>query len=102
METCDFSLKHKYSAKMNVSSWRKMADFIAQRTQATQKIQAAATADSNQLESLLLSSLAADDSGPPHVNYCPEQPLAASTPRATATPVIKIQPQTPTTRLFQV
>ena len=60
---------------MNASSWRKAADLIAQQTQATQQIQAAATADSNQLESLLLSSLAADDSDPPQVNYSPEQPL---------------------------
>ena len=44
-------------------------------TQATQQILAAATADSNQLESLLLNSLAADDSSPPQVNYGPEQPL---------------------------
>ena len=77
---------------MNASSWRKAADFIAQGTQATQKIQAAATADSYQLESLPLSSLAADDSGPPQVNYSPEHLLAASTPRATTTPVREIQP----------
>ena len=54
-----------------------------------------ATADSNQLESLPLSSLAADDSGPPQVNYSPEQPLAVSTPRATTTPVGEIQPTDP-------
>ena len=36
---------------MNAFSWRKAADLIAQQTQATQQIQAAATADSNQLES---------------------------------------------------
>ena len=70
---------------MNVSSWRKAAHLIAQGTQAT--------ADSNQLESLPLSSLAADDSSPPQVNYDPEQPLAASTPRATTTPVGEIQPR---------
>ena len=70
-------------------------DFIAQQTQATQQIQAAATADSNQLESFPLNSLAADDSGPPQVNYGPEQPLAASTPRATTTPVREIQPTDP-------
>ena len=87
----DISLKCEYCAKMNASSWRKAADLIAQRTQATQQIQAAATADSSQLESLLLSSLAADDSGPPQVNYGSEQPLAASTPRAITTPVGRIQ-----------
>ena len=70
-------------------------DLIAQQTQATQQIQAVATADSDQLESLPLSSLAADDSGPPQVNYSPEQPLTASTPRATTTPVGEIQPTDP-------
>ena len=53
---------------MNAPSWKKAADLITQGTQATQQIQAVATADSSQLESLLLSSLAADDSGPPQVN----------------------------------
>ena len=91
----DISLKCKYCAKMNASSWRKAADLIAQGTQATQQIQAAATADSNQLDSLLLSSLAANDSGPPRVNYGPEQPLTASTPRATTTPVGEMQPTDP-------
>ena len=88
----DISLKCKYCAKVNTSSWRKAADLIAQGTQATQQIQAAATADSSQLESLLLSSLAADDSGPPQVNYGSEQPLTASTPRVITAPVGEIQP----------
>ena len=88
----DISLKCKYCAKMNASSWRKAVDLNTQGTQVTQQIQAAATADSNQLESLLLSSLAADDSSPPQVNYGSEQPLAASTPRAITTPVGEIQP----------
>ena len=83
---------------MNASSWRKAVDLIAQGTQANQQIQAAATADSNQLESLPLSSLAADDSGPPQVNYSPAQPLAASTPRTITTPVGEIQPQIPAAR----
>ena len=61
-------------------------------TQATQQIQAVATADSSQLESLPLSSLAADDSSPPQVNYGTEQPLTASTPRAITTPAGEIQP----------
>ena len=88
----DISLKCKYCAKMNASSWRKAVDLIAQGTQATQPIQAVATADSSKLESLPLSSLADDDSGPPQVNYGIEQPLAASTPRAITTPVGEIQP----------
>ena len=78
--------------KMNASSWRKAADLIAQGTQAIQQIQAAATADSSQLESFPLSSLAADDSGPPQVNYSTEQSLTASTPRATSTSKGEIQP----------
>ena len=78
--------------KMNASSWRKAADLITQGTQANQQIQAAATADSHQLESSSLSSLAADDSGPPQVNYGTEQPLAVSTPRATSTSKGEIQP----------
>ena len=89
---------------MNASSWRKAADLIAQGTQATQQIQAVATADSSKLESLLLSSLAANDSSPPQVNYGSEQPLAASTPRAIMTPAgeERYSQQTHTTRLFQV
>ena len=77
---------------MNASSWRKAVDLIAQGTQATQQIQAVATADSSKLESLLLISLAANDSSPPQVNYGSEQPLTASTPRAITTPVGEIQP----------
>ena len=72
-------------AKMNASSWRKAVDLIAQGTQANQQVQTAATAESSQLESLPLSALSADDSGPLQVNYGTEQPLAASTPRANLT-----------------
>ena len=80
---------------MNASSWREAADLIAQQTQATQQIQAAATADSNQLESLLLNSLAANDSSPPQVNYNPEQPLA-SVHQGQLQPLLeKYNPQTP-------
>ena len=77
--------------KMNASSWGKAADLVAQGTQANQQIQAAATVDCSQLESFSLSSLAADDSGPPQVNYGTEQPLIVSTPRATSTSAQEIQ-----------
>ena len=70
---------------MNASSWRKAADLIAQGNQANQHVHAAATAGSSQLESFSLSSLAANDSGPPNMNYDTEQPLAVSTPRASST-----------------
>ena len=76
---------HVLYVKMNASSWRKAADLVAQGTQANQQVQVAATAKSSQLESFLLSSLAANDSGPPQVNYDTEQPLAVSTPRASST-----------------
>ena len=70
---------------MNASCWRKAADLVAQGTQANQQVQAAATADSSQLESFPLSALSANNSSPPHMNYGTEQPLAASTPRANST-----------------
>ena len=76
---------------MNASSWRKAADLIAQGTQANQQVQAAATADSSQLESFALSSLSANDSSPPQVNYGTEQPLAVSTPRASSPSTREIQ-----------
>ena len=76
---------------MNASSWRKAADLISQGTQANQQVQAAATADTSQLESFPLSVLSADDSGPPQVNYGTEQPLAASTPRANLTSIRETQ-----------
>ena len=81
---------------MNTSSWRKAADLVAQGTQANQQVQAVTTAESNQLESLSLSTLSADDSGPPQVTYGTEQPLAASTPRATSTSI----PETQTTDTY--
>ena len=46
----------------------------------------------SQLGSFSLSSLAANDSGPPQVNYGTEQPLTASTPRATQASAGEIQP----------
>ena len=48
-------------------------------------------AESNQLESLQLSALSADDSGPPQVTYGTEQPLVACTPRATSMSIPETQ-----------
>ena len=76
---------------MNASSWRKAADLVAQGTQANQPVQAVAMAEFNQLESLPLSALSADDSGPPQVTYGTEQPLTASTLRATLTSIPEMQ-----------
>ena len=82
---------------MNASSWRKAADLVAQGTQANQQLRAAAMAESNQLESLPLSALSADDSGPLQVTYRTEQPLTASTSRATSTSI----PETQTTDTYR-
>ena len=72
-------------------------DLVAQRTQANQQVQAVAIAESNQLESLPLSALSADDSSPPQVTYGTEQPLTTSTPRATLTSI----PETQTTDTYR-
>ena len=59
---------------MNASSCRKAVDLVAQGTQANQQVQAAATAESNQLESLPLSTLSANDSSLPQVTYVQNNP----------------------------
>ena len=83
---------------MNASSWRKAADLVAQVTPDNPQIQAAAMAELKQLESLPLSALSANDSGPPQVIYDSQQPLASSTPRATSTST----PETPTETYCQI
>ena len=49
---------------------------------------AAATTESQNLQSLLLSALSIDDSRLPQVTYEPQQPIAISTPWATDNPEI--------------
>ena len=83
---------------MNASSWRKAADLVAQVTPANPHVQAAATVESKQLESLPLSALSADDSGPPQVTYDSQQPIATSTPWATLTSTS----ETPTETYHQI
>ena len=70
---------------MNASSWRKAVDLVAQVTTDNPQVQAATMTESKQLESLPLSALSVDDSGPPQVNYDSQQPIASSTPWATST-----------------
>ena len=70
---------------MNASSWKKAADLVANVTPANPQEQTAAMADSQQLQSLPLSALSIDDSGPPQVTYDSQQPIATSTPRAALT-----------------
>ena len=48
--------------------------------------------ESQQLESLPLSALLVDDSGPTQVTYDSQQPIATSTPKATST----VTSETPT------
>ena len=70
---------------MNAFSWRKAADLVAHVTIDISQVQAAAMTESKQLESLPLSALSVDDSGPPQVTYDSQQPIASSTPWATST-----------------
>ena len=70
---------------MNASSWKKAADIVAKVTPVIPQAPAAATAESQNLQSFPLSALSIDDSRPPQVTYKPQQPIAASTPRATST-----------------
>ena len=70
---------------MNASSWKKADDLVAKVTPGNSQVQVAAMAESQQLESLPLSALSVDDSGPPPATYDSQQPIATSTPRATST-----------------
>ena len=83
---------------MNASSWKKAADLVAKVTPANMQVQVAATAESQQLESLPLSALSVDDSRLPQVTYDSQQPIATSTPRATST----VTSETPTEAYHQI
>ena len=83
---------------MNASSWKKAVDLVAKATPANPQVQVAAMAESQQLESLPLSALLVDDSGPPQVTYDSQQPMATSTPRATST----VTSETPTETYHQI
>ena len=82
---------------MNASSWKKAVDLVAKVTPAYPQVQVAATVES-QLESLPLSVLSIDGSGPPQVTYDSQQPMATSTPRATST----VTSETPTEAYHQI
>ena len=58
---------------------------MAKVTLVIPQVPAAATEESQHLQSLLLSALSIDDSGPLQVTYEPKQPIATSTPQATST-----------------
>ena len=69
---------------MNALSWKKIADLVAKATPDIPQVPATATAESQNLQSLPLSALLVDDSGPPQMTHEPHQPIATSTPRATS------------------
>ena len=75
---------------MNASSWKKAADIIAKAILVDLQVQAAAMVESQNLQSLPLSTLSVDDSRPLQVTYEPQQSIATSTPRATSTESPKI------------
>ena len=70
---------------MNASSWKKAADIVAKATPAISQVPAVVMAESQNLQSLSLSTLSIDDSRPLQVTYEPQHPIATSTPRATST-----------------
>ena len=76
----------------------KGSELGAKATPANPQVQVAAKAESQQLESLPLSALSVDDSGPPQVTYDSQQPIATSTPRATST----LTSETPTEAYQQI
>ena len=67
---------------MNASTWKKAADIMVKTTSVTPQASAAATVESHNLQSLQLSTLSIDDSGPLQVTYELQQPIATSTPQA--------------------
>ena len=75
----------------NASSWKKAADIVAKMTPVIPQASAAAMAESQNLQSLPLSALSMDDSGPLQVAYEPQQPIATSTPWATENPEISTE-----------
>ena len=82
---CAFVILYLYIGTlttMNASSWKKAADIVAKTTSVTPQASAAAMAELHNLQSLQLSTLSMDDSGPLQVTYEPQQPIATSTPRA--------------------
>ena len=70
---------------INASSLKKAANIVAKVTPTIPQVPAAAMAELQNLQSLLLSALSVDDSRPLQVTYEPQQPIATSTPRATST-----------------
>ena len=62
---------------MNASDWKKATAFISEHNRP------AATAPTKELDSMPLSTLFLDESGPPEVTYDAHTPLTTSTPNST-------------------
>ena len=75
---------------------KKAADIVAKTTSVTPQASAAGTAELHNLQSLQLSTLSVDDSGPPQVTYKSQKPIATSTPWAMD------NPETPTEAYRQI
>ena len=77
---------------MNASGWKKAADIVAKMTPVILQASATATAELQNLQSLPLSALSIDDSGPLQVAYEPQQPIATSTPQISTEAYCQILP----------
>ena len=79
---CDFVFVYWNNGQwtMNASTLKKAADIVAKTTSVTPQASAAVTMELHNLQSLHLSTLSIDESGPPQVTYELQQPLATSTP----------------------
>ena len=73
---------------IKASSWKKAANIVTKMTPVILQTSAAAMVESQNLQSLTLSALSIDDSGPLQVTYEPQKTIATSTPRATNNPEI--------------
>ena len=80
---CDFVFVYRNIKDNECLHLEKAADIVAKMTSVTPQASATATVESHNLQSLQLSTLSIDDSGPPQVSYEPQQPIAMSTPQAT-------------------
>ena len=95
---CDFTFAKCIPIHNECIQLEKSSGHGSPGTPANLQVQAAATAELKQLESLPLSALSADDSSPPQVTYDSQQPIATSTPRATLTSTS----ETPTETYHQI
>ena len=84
---------------MNASSWKKAADIVTKMTPVSPQASAAATVESQNLQSLLLSTLSIDDSGPLQLTNEPQQLIATST---LGLQIIQRYPQKHIIRYYQV